>query len=310
VRILELSEKLRSRSWSGSVARAILPALILLAGCAQSSLTQARTRLHAGDYAGAHRELTALAQHPDKLSPEERREVNDDLCLTEFTIGRPQYSLREQQRVCTEASAEAGSQSPEVLTRVNAAMEQADDVQIEAAIKAGDLAAAEAAVRDYQSMPGANQVQVAEWSNRMWKLVEEKDNPTRSSKAATATAIAALKREHRDVIKMSNNGFAEWMVKTASIDGAPIIYDPRLDHGRLKLDVREPQLGSAALNLDKFAKINDAVVARCGCDARTDVGLGSSHLPAYVVRLDTENRRSEVLILLSGENIGPRVSMR
>jgi hypothetical protein len=292
-----------------------LGVVFVAAGCAiaPSPLSTARSELRAGHYTAAHRELTALEEHPDKLSPAELREVKDDLCITEFTIGRPSYSLREQQRVCTEAAAEPGSQSADVLARIDGAIEQADNDQVTAAIKAGDLAAAEAAVEDYESMPGANQVQVAHWSNQMWTLVEQKDQRSRPSrKAVLGSAIATLRREHADARKMNDAEFKRWVVTTATVNGKPLVLDPRLERGRLKLDLIEPNLSAAALNLDKFALINDAVVARCGCDGRTDVGVGTGNLPAYVVRLDPETRGSEVLILLSGANLGPArgVSMR
>jgi hypothetical protein len=288
---------------------------LLAAGCApqSSALSTARSEMRAGNYTAAHRELTALEEHPEKLRPDELREVKDDLCVTDFTIGRPTYSVREQQRVCTEAAAEPGSQSADVLARIDGEIEQADNDRVTAAIKAGDLAAAEAAVEDYEALPGANQVQVASWSNQMWKLVEQKDErPTRSRKAILGSAIATLRRQHADARKMNDAAFKLWVVKTASVDGRPLVSDPRLEHGRLKLDLIETDLSAAALNLDKFALINDVVVARCGCDGRTDVGVGSGDLPAYVVRLDPETRASEVLILLSGANLGPAqgVSLR
>jgi len=302
--------------WLRRVAPLIPLGLALLAaGCATapSALSTARGELRAGNYTAAHRELAALEEHPEKLSPDELREVKDDLCVTEFTIGRPSYSLREQQRVCTEAASEPGSQGAEVLARVDGAIEQADNDQVNAAIKSGDLAAAEAAVEDYESLPGANQVQVAHWSNQMWKLVKQTDErPTPSRKAALGSAIATLKRTHADARKMNDAAFKHWVVQTATVDGKPLVSDPRLEHGRLKLDLIEPNLSAAALNLDKFALINDTVVARCGCDGRTDVGVGTGDLPAYVVRLDPETRSSEVLILLNGANLGPApgVSLR
>jgi hypothetical protein len=292
----------------GAFAGALSVALIVQ-GCAPSALGSARTMMRAGNYSGAHRELAALAAHPEKLSPAERREVRDDLCITEFTIGRPTYPLREQRRTCSEASAESGSRSGEILSRIDSAILQADDEQIDAAIKAGDLAAAEAAVRDYESIPGADQVQVARWSNRMWKLVEEKESqPSKVSKHVMNTAIATLRRSHADARKMSDAAFKRWILETATVDGKPIVRDPRLEHGRLKLGLEG--LAPAALNLDKLAQINDAVVARCGCNARTDVGVGAGNMPAYVVRLDPEIRRSEVLILLSGETIGSDITYR
>ena len=267
--------------------------------------------MRAGDYAGAHRELSALDARADKLTPDERREVKDDLCLTEFIIGHPAYSSKEQQRACAEALTEPGSRSGDVLARIDAAIEQKDDERVEAAIKAGDLTAAEAAIQDYETLPSANQVQVARWSNQMWKLVERQDEPTtHAGKTAMGSAIASLRHDHSDARKMNDAAFKQWIVNTATVDGKAMVYDPVPDHGLLKLELHEPDLSIAALNLDKFATINDAVVARCGCDARTEIGLGTGNLPAYVARLDPETRRSEVLILLSGEQIGPSISMR
>ena len=267
--------------------------------------------MRAGDYVGAHRELSTLDARADKLTPAERREVKDDLCLTEFIIGHPTFRLKEEQRTCADAVEEPGSQSGDVLARIDAAIEEKDDRRVEAAIKAGDLPAAEAAIQDYETLPSANQVQVARWSNEMWKLVEQEDGPTtRAGKTAMGTAIASLRREHEDARKMNDATFKQWIVSTATVDGTTMIYDPTPDHGRLKLELREPNLAVAALNLDKFAEINDAAIARCGCDARTEIGLGTGNLPAYIARLDPENRRSEVLILLNGEQIGPRISMR
>jgi len=297
-----------ARRWCQITSLAIC---LFLSGCAPSALESARAKLRKGDYVGAHQELVALEANPDKLGVAERREVKDDLCITEFTIGPPSFSLREQRRTCAEAITEAGSESGEVLTRIDKAIEQADDERIEAAIRAGDLAAAEAAVEDYETLPGANQIQVARWSNRMWKLVELEDSQSpRGRKAVLASAIVTLKREHAELTKLSDAAFKRWVIKTATVNGKTIVYDPRPDHGLLKLDLMEPDLASAALNLDKFAEINDAVVARCGCNGRTEIGVGTGDLPAYVVRLDPENRRSEVLILLTGAHIGSRVSMR
>jgi hypothetical protein len=147
----------------------------------------------------------------------------------------------------------------------------------------------------------------------MWQLVEQKDErSTPSHKAVLGSAIATLRREHSDVRKLDDASFKQWVVETATVDGKPLVSDPRLERGRLKLDLIDPNLSWAALNLDKFALINDAVVARCGCNGRTDIGVGTGYLPAYILRLDPETKSSEVLILLSGANIGtgPGVSMR
>ena len=48
--------------------------------------------------------------------------------------------------------------------------------------------------------------------------------------------------------------------------------------------------------------INDAMVARCGCDARTNVAVSETGFPAYFIRLDPETRLSEVMILPRGDH--------
>jgi len=205
---------------------------------------------------------------------------------------------------------ELGGGSAGILC-LRGADEQRDDERVEAAIKSRDLPAAEAAIQDYETLPSANQVQVAHWSNEMWKLVDQENGQSKhAAKTVMGPAIASLRHDHADARKMSDAAFKEWIVKTATVDGGSMIYEPVPDHGQLKLELFESRLSIAALNLDKFAEINDAVVARCGCDARTEIGLGTGNLPAYVARLDPDTRRSEVLILLSGEQIGPRISMR
>ncbi|MGO9454764.1 MAG: hypothetical protein ACLQDV_27515 [Candidatus Binataceae bacterium] len=292
-------------TWTASAAL-----ICAIAGCAPSALREARSKLNAGDYAGAHQELVALSAHEDQLTPAERRELKDDLCITEFTIGRSTYPLKEQRRACADAARESDSSSAEVLARIDATMADSDAEQVETAIRDGDLAGAEAAAEDYESAPGADQRQIARWSRKMWKLVDAEEQYAPLSKKSLGSAVAELRREHPDVRKMSAVRFERWVVAAATVDGTPLVRDPKLGKGLLKLELSEPDLPAAALNLDKFAAINDAVVARCGCDARTDIGLGTGGLPAYVVRLDAENHRSEVLILLTGESIGLRVTMR
>ncbi len=259
---------------------------------------------------GAHRDLTALAAHPEKLSPAQLREVKDDLCVTDFTIGRPSFSLAEQRRVCAEAAEQPGSQSAAILSRIDSSIEQSDDDRVEAAIASDDLAAAEAAIEDYEELPDADEAQVRRWSSRLWRMVEQREARAPSRKTVLNGAVAALKRENPDARRMSEAAFKRWVIETATFDGNSMAHAPHLEHGRLKLDLPQPALASAALNLDRLAQINDAVVARCGCDAKTEVGLGANDLPAYVVRLDPEIRHSEVLILLSGARIGSRASLR
>lgn len=286
--------------------------MLLAAGCAPSALTSARAQMKAGNYAMARPDLLALSAHPEKLSAAELREVKDDLCISDFTIGAPSFPLSEQQQACADAAAEPGSVSGPMLARINSSMAQDDAERVERALKSGDLAGAESAAEDYEATPGASHAEVARWSGRMWKLVNVKrSHPTRATKSALKGAISALQRENTHAGRMSDDKFRNWIVQTATVAGTPMVESPVLgDDGILRLSIAEDSLPIAALHLDRFATINDGLAARCGCDARTDIGLGRNQFPAYVARVDPENRRSEVLILISGASIAPRISSR
>jgi hypothetical protein len=66
----------------------------------------------------AHQDLAIAAQHPSDLSDAERREVKDDLCLTEYLIGPALYLLPEEERVCAQALEEPGSVSGPNLAQI------------------------------------------------------------------------------------------------------------------------------------------------------------------------------------------------
>ncbi len=300
------------KRFAAGVALASALAVLAATGCAPSALTPARAHMKAGDYAGARPELIALSAHPEQLSAAELREVKDDLCVTDFTIGAPSFPLAEQQQACALAASEPGSNSGPLLDRINTAIAQNDADRVEHALKSGDLAGAESAAEDYEATPGASPAEVAQWSQRMWKLVNvPRSRPTRATKSALKGAISELQKENSHTGRMSDDKFRDWVIETATVAGTPMVEDPQIsDNGVLHLAIAEGSLPIAALHLDRFATINDGLAARCGCDARTDIGLGHSALPAYVARLDPENRRSEVLILISGASIAPRISSR
>ncbi len=66
---------------------------------------------------------------------------------------------------------------------------------------------------------------------------------------------------------------------------------------QIDLRVASGSLPEVALNLDRFTRINDAMAARCRCDGRTNISVEGSGLPAYLLRLDPETRKSEVLVM-------------
>ena len=69
----------------------------------------------------------------------------------------------------------------------------------------------------------------------------------------------------------------------------------------MSLAISDANLPVAALSLDRLATINDAMAARCGCDARTNVAVAETGFPVYFIRLDPETKMSEVMILPRGD---------
>ncbi len=305
--------RLRPRLATLALATVAIAAAGLAGGCAPAALSSARTNIQSGHYLEARQDLLKLHARQSELSADQRREVNDDLCMTDFMIGRPTLSLREQREACAQAAAAPGSKSVDYLARINQKIAASDAAAVEHALGIGDLAGAETAAADYAATPGADPARLAHWAQRMWSMVDAKQpNPPRAKHhdKETARAIATLRSQNPEVRSMSDAAFHEWIVKTATVSGRAIAVEPRFHAGILRLTVPADALHAAALNLDRFAKINDAAIARCNCDAHTNVGIGPGAFPAYIARLDPQERRSEVLILLSGRSIGPSISMR
>ena len=274
---------------------------IALSGCAPSALTAARDQISAANYPAARQELVALSARSD-LSPSERREVKDDLCLCDFMIGRPTYSLAEQRGVCLDAAKEPGSQSGSIIAQIDEAQRRRDTDEVQAALSVHDLADAERAATDYQSLPGGDPATVARWSKEIWALADAQvfaDSTTK--KRSLGAAISEARKNHPNVQKMDQSQFTRWIVQTTTVSGTPIASRIEMKDSTVNLFVDNANLPLAALSLDRLATINDGMAARCGCDARTNVAVAETGFPAYFIRLDPETRMSEVMILPRGD---------
>jgi hypothetical protein len=291
------------------------PALILfvglcsfaLAGCAPVALTGARDKIAHGQYAQAHHALLELSMRTD-LSPTERREVEDDLCLSEFMIGRPAYSLNEQRRQCAAAAAQPGSQSADELARVDAQIRDIAAAAVETALRAGDLPAAETAALAYAASPGADPAEIEKWTPQMWQLADrELSERVAGNKKRIASEVASLRDEYPQVLGMSKANFEQWARKSSTAGAIPLVARNALDQGTLTLWIADDELPAAALHLDEFAAINSALAARCGCAARTRVSDAQDGLPAYLFYLDADIGGSGVFIL-PGARVGEPVT--
>ena len=273
-----------------------------LSGCAPSALSAARSQIAAANYPAARQELVALSARGGDLSPSERREMKDDLCLCDFMIGRPTFTLAEQRSVCADAVKEPDSQSSSIIARMDEAERSKDAHEVEAALTAHDLADAERAATDYQSLPGGDPATVARWSKQIWTLADAQVfADSAAKKRSLGAAISEARKNHPNVEKMDQGQFTRWVVKTATVSGTPVAAGVEMKDSTLNLSVDDANLQLAALSLDRLATINDAMAARCGCDARTNVAVAETGFPAYFIRLDPETRMSEVMILPRGD---------
>jgi hypothetical protein len=274
---------------------------VALSACAPSALSTARSQIAAANYPAARQELVALSARTD-LNESQRREVKDDLCLVDFKIGRPTYTLAEQRGVCLDAMKVPGSESASILAQIDAAERDRDVQEVNAALAAHDLADAERAATDYQRMAGYDPATLARWSKEIWTIADAQVfADSAAKKRSLGGAIAEARKHHPNVAKMSKPQFTKWVVATSTVSGTALASSVTVSDSTLNIAVNEANLSVAALSLDRLATINDAMVARCGCDARTNVAVAETGFPAYFIRLDPETKMSEVMILPRGD---------
>ncbi len=267
------------------------------AGCANNGLAAARAQLQAGDLAGAHRSLIAASRAP-RLSHDELSEIDDDLCLIEYRIGPPKYSIARERTTCGEAAKLSGSRSGPLIAELDKREHDAAAAGFADALKAGDLTRAERTIIDYQHYPGADPAVVTEWSRELRHAADRQFAlSSRRDRRRLTPAIAAMERRYPGMKKMNDAAFARWVMRNATVDGEPMVSAVNVGHDGMRLNVAAPRLSDVRFNLNRFARINDAMVARCRCDGHTTIDVAGSGLPAYLLRLDPETRQSEVVVM-------------
>jgi hypothetical protein len=306
------TEVMVMKLWSGATGRVtgrasgwlkqslvVLGALITsgaLAGCASAPLREARSELAAGRYADAHQQLLA-AREESGLSARRQREIDKDLCLTEFKLGAPSYPLTEQYSACTQATREGASESADLAAKILTEQRTALVATINKAITDGQLGEAEDGIARYRAVTGADPKVIAGWSQRLWLIVKRHDAAAAASHRTLAPMIAEATRHYPKVQAMNDRAFRRWVERNLTVEGAPLMDVARLDNHTLTLRMPEDRLSATALNLDRLVNVNDGMVARCGCAGRTNVAMRTTDLPAYLVRIDPRTRESEVLVL-------------
>jgi hypothetical protein len=262
----------------------------------ENRLPAIRHELAIGEYTKAHQDL-ALVAHYDKLTQAERREVADDLCLTEYLIGQGSYPWSEQQRTCSAALAEPGSVSGAILARIHDAMKQSAAEEVRRALEGQDLARAEAEALAYRASPGADSELLAQWSKDFWQVVHGQERSAEREQRL-APLITGLAKEYPQAKTLSEPDFARWAIAAATVSDKSVVASLTIKGDALDVLVPERDLPTVATNLYRFVRINDVFAAWCGCDARTNVGITDVGFPAYLFRLDPEERTSKVLIAM------------
>jgi hypothetical protein len=289
-------EAILTRLAAAVLVSAILLALGLLAGCTDVSIARARHQIAGGNYAAAHQYFAAAAKKANTLSPRQRRQVMDGLCRTEHQIGTPSYPLIQQLRTCAAALNEPDSESGVIFSEVARKERAAITETISTALAQRDIASVDDAILRYRSLPGNDPAAIARWTYQAWTMVNS-EAEVAPGKAALAPTLSQLSHNFPNLQHMSDRQFRHWVEKNMTIGGITIVSNIEIGKRAVGLWLGDDQINNAALNLDRFVRVNNGLVVRCRCNGRTKVALKESGLPAYLVRLDTANRQSEVLIL-------------
>jgi hypothetical protein len=268
-----------------------------LAGCMNASLRSADASIAAGNFREAHQQLLAAQSRISDLSPRERRKLKDDLCLTEYRIGAPSYPLAQQQATCDAAVAEPDSQSGPILGSIASEERTKLSQEISEAIASGDIGSAYDCIVQYETVPGADRGSITSWSRQLWSIIDHHPQSRGVNSRGLSLAISQAERQFPEIKRMSDASFTRWVQSNTTVSGTPLVSDVKLGKRTLSLWISEHQLHDVALNLDRFVRVNDAMVARCGCDGKTNIAVQGTGLPAYLVSIDPETRHSEVLIL-------------
>src|SRR5271163_1607965 len=242
--VLDRSSAIRPSALSMIAARTLVATALAFAisGCAPAALTSARSQISAANYPVARQELVALSARSD-LTASQRREVMDDLCLCDFKIGRPTYTLAEQRAACLDASKQPDSQSDTIIAQIDEAESRREAQEVEAALAAHDLADAERAATEFQSVPGADPVLVARWSKQIWTLADAQVfADSAAKKHRLGAAISAVRKNHPNVEKMDQSRFIRWVTETATVSGTPLAASVDLKDSTLRLSIDQANL--------------------------------------------------------------------
>jgi len=190
------------------------------------------------------------------------------------------------------------STGAEHVVKVDAALRQKYQAEIEQSLKAGDVAQAVEALRRYQQIDSEDQTNIARWNQQIWSTVAKQDEGLeRRQKKAIHRTLVVLREDYPHLPAMNQSAFKRWIGKDTSSAGVPMLSGIAITGHTLKLKVPERNLNQSALSPQKFAQINDAFSVWCRCDGATHVASDANGFPVYLARLNPAVSRSEVVAL-------------
>jgi hypothetical protein len=171
--------------------------------------------------------------------------------------------------------------------------------KVDSSLAQGDLVSAQREALTYRAQRGADPNLLTEWRRKIWMISESwgsRDNSA-LAKREIKSAVAARKKLYAHERKMSHEAFVKWLGKQGATPTEPLFSKIDVQDGSVQLWVSNQQMPTLDFNMKTLAEINDALVARCGCAGRTNVGTYDTGFPVYLVRLDPDTRQSQVIAM-------------
>jgi hypothetical protein len=171
--------------------------------------------------------------------------------------------------------------------------------KVESSLANGDLAGAQREALEYRAQPDADQNLITQWRQQIWTMSDnwgDRDG-SRKVKREIQGAVAQRRKQYAHERKMNREAFVRWLGKQGATPEEPLFSKVDVHDGSVQLWVTNQRMPALDFNMKTLAEINDVVVARCGCAARTNVGTSDTGFPVYLVRLDPDTRQSQVIPL-------------
>jgi len=230
--------------------------------------------LKGNSYAIARGDFESALSLSSPANPEPR--AQDGLCIAEYQGGAAiGVSLGEQLKTCQQALKGPHSTiPPNTIDLISKQLATQYTDRITMAISNSNVATADAALAGYVQLPTHNPDQAAIWREQIVKLKAVALKQADEARAlAMKDAIIRLGKRYPGVHGMTPGEFVSLISLTeVNAFGAPVFSGGRIDGNVLTLYTTVAQIAEGIVNnAAPYDQINDAFVAWCGCDGRTEI---------------------------------------